>query len=68
MAQKPADEVFALIYAELAFTESSVDYKRMRSSAFPADVLVAFVFANKTTAKTIIESPFYQDRVKRNDS
>ena len=67
LAQKPADGVFALTYAELAFTESSMDYKQMRSSAPPADVLVPFIFANETTAKTIIESPFYQDRVKQND-
>ena len=39
----------------------------MRSSAPPADVLVPFIFANETTAKTIIESPFYQDRVNQND-
>ncbi|MBE9048761.1 hypothetical protein IQ255_31045 [Pleurocapsales cyanobacterium LEGE 10410] len=44
-----------------------MDYKQMRSSAPPADVLVPFIFANETTAKTIIESPFYQDRVKQND-
>ena len=67
LAQKPADGVFALTYAELAFTESSVDYKQMRSSAPPADVLVPFIFANETTAKTIIESPFYQDRVQQDD-
>lgn len=67
LAQKPADGVFSLTYAELAFTESSVDYKRMRQSPPTADVLVPFIFANETTAETIIESPFYQDRVKQND-
>lgn len=67
LAQKPADGIFSLTYAELAFTESSVDYKRMRRLAPPADVLVPFIFANETTAKTIIESPFYQDRVKQDD-
>ena len=67
LAQKPADGVFSVAYAELAFTESSVDYKKMRQSPPPADALVPFIFANETTAKTIIESPFYQDRVKHND-
>ena len=67
LAQEPADGIFSLTYAELAFTESTVDYKKMRSQAPPADVLVPFVFANETTAKKIIASPFYQDRVKQND-
>ena len=67
LAQRPADGIFSVAYAELAFTESSVDYRRMRQSAPPANVLVPFIFANETTAKTIIESPFYQDRVKQDD-
>ncbi|MEL7407141.1 MAG: hypothetical protein AAFN00_09275, partial [Cyanobacteria bacterium J06558_2] len=67
LAQQPADGFFSLTYAELAFTESTLDYKKLRSSAPPADVLVPFIFANETTAKTIIESPFYQERVKNDD-
>ena len=67
LAQRPADGIFSVAYAELAFTESSVDYRRMRQSAPPANVLVPFIFSNETTAKTIIESPFYQDRVKQDD-
>ena len=67
LAQKPADGIFSLTYGELAFTESTVDYQKMRSQAPPAEVLVPFVFANEATAKKIIESPFYQDRVKQND-
>ena len=67
LAQKPADGILALSYAELAFTESTRDYKKMRSQAPPAETLVPFVFANETTAETIIESPFYQNQVRQND-
>ncbi|WP_253274159.1 hypothetical protein [Myxosarcina sp. GI1] len=66
LAKKPADGILALTYAELAFTKSTVDYKKMRSQAPPAETLVPFVFANEATAKTIIESPFYQAQVRQN--
>ncbi len=67
LAQKPADGILALTYAELAFTESTADYKKMRSQAPPVESLVPFVFTNETTARTIIKSPFYQARVSQND-
>ena len=67
LAQEPADGILTLTYGELAFTESTVDYKKMRSQAPSAETLVPFVFANEATAKKIIESPFYQDRVEQND-
>ena len=65
LAQKPADGILALNYSELAFTESTVDYQKMRSQPPPADTLVPFVFANKATAQRIIKSPFYQSQVKQ---
>ena len=67
LAQKPADGIFALNYSELAFTESTVDYKQMRSQPPAAENLVPFVFANEATAERIIESPFYRARVEQND-
>jgi hypothetical protein len=67
LAQQPADGILALTYAELAFTKSTEDYKKLRSQAPPIETLVPFVFANEATAKRIIESPFYQEQVKRND-
>jgi hypothetical protein len=67
LAQQPADGILALTYAELAFTKSTEDYKKMRSQAPPIETLVPFVFANEATAKRMIESPFYQQQVKRND-
>ena len=67
LAQKPADGILALAYAELAFTESTADYKRMRSQAPPVETLVPFVFANEATAKKIIKSPFYKTQVSQND-
>ena len=67
LARQPADGILALTYAELAFTESTEDYRKMRSLAPPAETLVPFVVTNKTTAKQIIESPFYQQQVKSND-
>lgn len=67
LAQKPVDGIFTLTYAELAFTESTLDYKKMRPQAPPAETLVPFVFANEATAKKIIASPFYEERVKQND-
>ena len=67
LAQKPADGILALNYAELAFTESTIEYIKMRSQAPSAETLVPFVFANKTTATQIIESPFYQQQVNNND-
>lgn len=67
LAQPPADGILALTYAELAFTKSTEDYKKMRSQAPPIETLVPFVFANEATAKRIIESSFYQQQVKRND-
>ncbi len=68
LAQKPADGILALTYAELAFTESTVDYKEMRSQPPTAATLVPFVFVNEATAEKIIESPFYQAQVQQNDS
>lgn len=68
LAQKPADGILALNYSELAFTESTIDYKEMRSQPPAAEMLVPFVFANKTTAEKIIESPFYQAQVGKKNS
>ena len=65
LAQKPAEGILALNYAELAFTESTVDYKKMRSQPPAAEKLVPFVFANQATAEKIIESPFYQAQVQQ---
>lgn len=67
LAQKPANGILALTYAELAFTKSTVDYKKMRSQAPPAEKLVPFVFANQATAEKILQSPFYQSRVRQKD-
>ena len=67
LAQKPADGILALTYAELAFTESTADYQQMRSQAPPVETLVPFVFANEVTAKKIIKSPFYKAQVSQND-
>ena len=67
LAQKPADGILALNYSELAFTESTVDYKKMRDRPPAAENLVPFVFANQATAEKIIESPFYQSRVRQDD-
>ncbi len=67
LAQKPADGILALAYAELAFTESTADYQKMRSQAPPVETLVPFVFANEATAKKIIKSPFYKAQVSQND-
>ena len=67
LAQQPANGILALTYAELAFTKSTADYKKMRSQAPPVETLVPFVFTNQTTAKQIIKSPFYQQQVKSND-
>ena len=67
LAQKPADGILALTYAELAFTESTLDYKKMRSQAPPVETLVPFVFANEATAEKIIRSPFYKAQVSQND-
>ena len=67
LAQQPADGILALTYAELAFTRSTEDYRKMRSQAPPAETLVPFIFTNKATAKQIIKSPFYQQQVKNND-
>ncbi|MGK7953420.1 MAG: hypothetical protein AB4368_32705 [Xenococcaceae cyanobacterium] len=67
LTQQPADGILALTYAELAFTESTADYKKMRSQAPPVENLVPFVFANEATAKTIIRSPFYKAQVSQND-
>ncbi len=67
LAQQPPDGILALTYAELAFTKSTVDYARMRSSPPPVDVLVPFVFTNEATAEKIIRSPFYRAQVKEQD-
>ena len=67
LAQQPANGILALTYAELAYTKSTVDYQRMRSSAPPFETLVPFVFTNEATAQKIIRSPFYREQVKGND-
>lgn len=67
LAQQPPDGILAMTYGELAYTESQVDYKNMRSQAPPVDVLVPFVFTNEATAKKIIRSPFYRAQVKGQD-
>ena len=67
LAQKPADGILALTYAELAFTESTVDYKKKRPQAPPVESLVPFVFVNEATAQKIIQSPFYRAQVRQND-
>ena len=65
LAQKPADGILALNYAELAFTRSTVDYRKKRSQPPAAKNLVPFVFANRATAEQIIRSPFYQSQVSQ---
>ena len=67
LAQEPAEGILALNYSELAFTESTVEYKKKRSQPPAAENLVPFVFTNKVTAERIIGSPFYQDRVRQED-
>ena len=60
------NDILALNYSELAFSESTVDYKKMRSQPPAAENLVPFVFTNQDTAEKIIESSFYQSQVRQN--
>ncbi len=68
LAQKPADGFMALVYGELAFTEYTSAYQKMQLQPPPVENLVPFVFTNEATAKTIIQSPFYQAQVSQQDT
>jgi hypothetical protein len=68
LAQPLPEGIMALTYAELAFTESTTDYQKMRSQAPPFETLAPFVFTSQATAKKILQSSFYQTQVKNKNS
>jgi hypothetical protein len=67
LAKQLPEGIIALTYAELAFTESTIAYQKMRSQASPFNSLVPFVFTSQATAEQIIHSNFYQTQVKNKD-
>ncbi|MGL5077156.1 MAG: hypothetical protein ACRDBG_15205, partial [Waterburya sp.] len=67
LAQPLPPGIIALTYGELAFTESTAEYEKLRSQPPPFETLVPFVFTSQTTAKQIIQSTFYQAQVKSKD-
>jgi hypothetical protein len=68
LAKQLPEGMIALTYAELAFTESTSAYKKMRSQAPPFNTLVPFIFTSQATAEQIIGSTFYQTQVKNKDA
>jgi hypothetical protein len=68
LAKQLPEGIIAFTYAELAFTESTIAYQKMRSQAPPVNTLVPFVFTSQATAEQIIRSTFYQAQVKNQDA